>query len=153
MKKSLFIFLLLTAYNLSAFWAPTPLKELSKDSSEILIGEVLAVHYDKKTDKTTVDFKVIKALKQESEYGLITFTAPFSMIQDYKTNADKGTVPKSFAKGEICVVYLRKIKKEFLMTMDSDGKFILDKKMKQYKRQYVSKDEWKPISEIENAAK
>lgn len=153
MNKSISYFYIFLFLNLStnAYWSPTPISELSEQSSVVVMGKVTELKSILDTRRVFVTLEVIKNFKGTYKKEKLSFEAPFTLTPDVLiTPLPKE--PRSYFLGETCLVFLKKTDKRYFMTKETDGKFHLDKELKKYKSA-VMQDKWKPIADLLNLIK
>ena len=117
-----------------AYWAPTPIDQLTADSDCVVIGRVQQLTGDDSTHRVQVmmsDLQVVKGFK-----GLgssVIFDAPFSLNSCVVVMGRDGKplppVLNSFTSNETCAVFLRFSREnltKLTLVSDSDGKFSVD---------------------------
>lgn len=143
------LFLVVSAHG---FWSPTPVSVLSKTSSEVVIGKVVDLKANLKKRRVLVTLEIVQLLKGAYKKKKLSFDAPFSLVGDVVIKPLPKD-PSSYTKGEYCLVFLKKVDGAFVMTMDTDGKYLLDKNLKNYKLDYVSNGNWTPVVELKKQIK
>ena len=111
------------------------------------MGKVVELKPNLNVRRVVVTMEVTQLLKGTHKDKTITFKAPFSLIDDVEV-FPLSEEPSSYEVGQNCLVFLKKMEKGFRMTMYNDGKYLLDKEMKNYKYEIISNDKWKPVADV-----